>query len=118
MARQYGVITTSSGVTGVVVTGVKKGTSIEKAEARDGQGKVTDIKAYSKGKTISLSGLLDSASLSTEAGASITIDSVTYLVESAETNESNTAFADFSISASTADSATISAYSSNSSSNL
>ena len=55
MARQFGVIAVggTAAITGIVANSVEFSDSIEKATARNEQGKVTDTKAYSKGISIS-----------------------------------------------------------------
>ena len=71
MARQFGIITGTTGYTGIVVTSLDKQTTVEVAEARDSSGKVTDQKAYSKKTTYSVTGLLDTASYTVEAGSTL-----------------------------------------------
>ena len=114
MARQFGIasVQTASGVEiGIVVTSFQEQKTAEKAEARDGDGKVTDIKAYSVGTTITITGLLDKASPYIEAGAALTYNGVNYLVDTSNINRTNTTYCEVTITASTADSAAISAYS-------
>jgi len=111
MARQFGIISTVSGFTGVVVTSFDKQTTVEVAEARDGSGKVTDQKAYSRTTTLTATCLLDSADYSVAAGDSITFDSVSYLITNVTVREQNTEFATVTITAERKDSATIAAYS-------
>lgn len=108
--RQYGIITTTTGVTSIVVNSYTKSESSEIAEARDEKGQVIDFQAYSKGTTLNIKGLLNAATCSISAGALLTLDSVNYIVESCEIAETNTGFVEVTISAKTADAATIHAY--------
>lgn len=111
MARQFGIITnTSGGVTDVVINSCEKSGSVEVAEARDEQGKVTDRKAYSKQTSYNIRGLLNASGASIEAGDVITFGGVSYLVTNATQTESNTAYVEYAITADTADSATNEAY--------
>ena len=112
--RLFGIITSTTGFTGIVVTSLDKQTTVEVAEARDSSGKVTDQKAYSKKVTYSVTGLLDTASFSIEAGSTLSLtegsSSVTYLITDASVKESNTGFAEVSLTVTRSDSATIAAY--------
>jgi pyridoxine 5'-phosphate synthase PdxJ len=109
MARQFGIITTTTGITGIVVNSLTTSNSAEIAEARDENGKITDLKAYSKAETISVSGLLD-GSIGVQAGAKLTLNSVDYIIESVEISETNTGYTEVSLTARTADSAAIAPY--------
>ena len=115
MARQFGVITLggTAAITGIVANSVEFSDSIEKATARNEQGKVTDTKAYSKGVSISVRGKLDTprASLSVSAGQTIVIAGGTYMIDSVTVSETNTDFADVSLTASKNDDSTLEAYS-------
>jgi len=112
MARQFGIITTTSGaVTGIVVTSFQKQKTAEIAEARDSEGKVTDLKAYSVGTSITITGLLDATTVSVGAGDSLTLGAVNYIIESSNQNETNTTYCEVTITARTADAAAISPYS-------
>lgn len=111
MARQFGIITTPAGtVTGLVVTSFTSSTSAEIAEARNEQGYVTDLKAYSKGTSISVRGLLDSTDVTVSAGDTFSLSGKDYIIESVNRTESNTAYIEIDFSARTADAAVISAY--------
>ena len=110
--RQFGIITnTSGGVASLIVpNGIQSQNSVETAEARNEQGKVTDIVAYSKSQTVTFRGLLNNTEYDFDAGSTITIGSSTYLVESRDINEQNTAFVEVTITAKLSDAATITAY--------
>lgn len=109
MARQFGIITTTTGITGIVVNSLTTNNTAEIAEARNEKGQVTDLKAYSKGETISITGLLD-GDVTVEAGAKLTLGEKDYIIETVDRNETNTGYVEVSLSARTADAATIDAY--------
>lgn len=110
MARQFGIITTSAGVAGIVTNSFSTKESAEVAEARDETGKVTDVKAYSLRTTYDVKGVLDSASMSVHAGDTVTLGGKTCIVKSVDVSESNTGFAEGTISAEAVDSASVVAY--------
>ena len=104
MARQFGIISAPSGtITSMVVNGITKSDSVETAQARDESGKVIDYQAYSKTTTLTIRGLLDAAEPAVEAGSVVVISGGTFLVTSAELTESNTAFVEYSITATSSD---------------
>ena len=109
MARQFGIITTTTGISGIVVNSLSRNKSAEIAEARNEKGEVTDLKAYSKGETISVTGLLDAESITIEPGSKLTLGK-DYIIESVDQSETNTGYAEVTLSARTADSAQIEAY--------
>ena len=110
--RQFGIITnTSGGVASLIIpNGVQSQNSVETAEARDEHGKVINMAAYSKSRTVTFRGLLNDTEYSFDAGSTITVGSSTYLVESRDINEQNTAFVEVTITAKLSDDATITAY--------
>ena len=110
MARKFGIITTVTGVESIIIQSINKKTSVEIAEARDEDGHVTDLKAYSKGQSVDIRALLDADRVSTEAGQTLTIGTKTYIIESTDQAETNTGWVEVSLTARTADSATIAAY--------
>lgn len=109
MSRQFGIITTTTGITGIVVNSLTTNNTAEIAEARNEKGQVTDLKAYSKGETISVTGLLD-GDVTVEAGAKLTLGEKDYIIETVDRNETNIGFVEVSLSARTADAAEIAAY--------
>lgn len=115
MARQFGVITLggTAAISGIVANSVEFSENVEKAMARNETGKVTDTQAYSKGTTISVRGKLDTprALLDVTAGTTIVISGGTYMIDSVTVSETNTEFADVSLTASKNDSSTFTAYS-------
>lgn len=110
MARQFGIITTVSGITSLVVTSFTEKQNAQIAEARDSAGKITDLKAYSLGSTVTVKGFLDAESSSVRAGDTLTLDGKNYIIESVSRNESNTAYVEVDITARSADSAVTEAY--------
>ena len=98
MARSFGIVTTSAGVTGIVITSFQGGTSVETANAMDEHGNITDINGYGMKTTVSIKGLLD-GSCSVAAGDVITVSSASYIVTSVNTSETNTGYAEVDISA-------------------
>lgn len=114
MARQFGVITVggTAAITGIVANSFEISDSIEKAQARNEVGKVTDTKAYSKGTSISVRGKLDTprAELAVKAGQIIEIAGGTFMIDSVTVTENNTDFADVALTASNNDESTLEAY--------
>lgn len=114
MARQFGILTTISGLSStMVINNVDESESVEIAEGRDENGYVTDRKAYSKTTTVTGDGLLDTNSIppsAVSAGATITINSKTFLIESCSVKQANNDFAKVSFTATCKDAATASAY--------
>ena len=116
MARQFGIISNSSGgITGCVLNSVKRSTSAQTAEARGEDGKITDKWFFSREEHVALSGVMDSTDLSIKAGDTITYGGKSYGVNSTSMDESSTGAATFSIEGSAPDSASIHTYSSSSS---
>ena len=110
MARQFGIITTTTGISGIVVNSFSRNKTAEISEARNEKGEVTDLKAYSKGETISVTGLLDAESITIEPGSKLTLGEKDYIIESVDQSETNTGYVEVTLSARTADSAQIEAY--------
>lgn len=105
---KFGIITTVTGVSeSIVVQSLNKKTSVEIAEARNEQGLVTALKAYSKGYSVDIRALINTDNLKTEAGQTLTIDSKQYIIETTDQAETNVGWVEVSLSARTADSATI-----------
>ena len=113
MSRQFGVVSTGSSFAGIVVQNYTENESVTIAEAKNEQGAVTDLHAYSKEKTIQVDGYVD-GSVGITAGNTITVGGNTYLVESVSTTENNESYKKVSLSAKTADNAQIDALSSSS----
>ena len=105
MARQFGIVTTSSGVSSIVIQSIQIGTSVETANAMDEKGNITDINGYGAKNSVTIKGLLD-GSISVAAGDIITVGSDSYIITSAQVSESNTGYAEVDISAEGAPSVT------------
>lgn len=113
--HKFGIISNGASATGLVVQSCNKDENVEIAEARNESGQVAELKAYSKGTTYSITGLVikDGESETTVmAGSSVTIDNLNLIVESVSKQETNTGFVQVTMTCRTADSATITAYSS------
>lgn len=116
MARQFGVITVggTAAITGIVANSFEISDSIEKAQARNEVGKVTDTKAYSKGTSISVRGKLDTTLADIQndlkAGDIIEIAGGTFMIDSVTVTENNTDFADVALTASNNDESALEAY--------
>ena len=111
--RQFGIITNVAGMqAGICVNSLNIDQNVETAEARDSQGKITDLAAFSKSRSISVSGVMDTANgtLAT-AGSMLTIGGDNYLIESVSKSETNTDFVQVTINGRTADGANIITYS-------
>ena len=110
----FGVYTSPSGLTGVMtLTGLTWSESVEIAEGRKEDGKVTKRKAYSKTTTVKCDGTLESADVPPDeitAGGKITIDGKDYLVESCDVTQANTDFPKASFTATRKDNETIEEY--------
>ena len=98
MARQFGIVTTSSGVTSIVIQSIQIGNSVETANAMDENGNITDINGYGKKNSVTIKGLLD-GTVAVAAGDIITVGSDSYIITSVQISESNTGYAEADISA-------------------
>ena len=109
MARKFGIITNVDGLSaGIVVNSISRDETAEIAEARNEKGKVTDLHAYSLGRSISVQGVIDDAKGTlVTAGSKLTLGTENFIVESVNKPETNTAFCEATINARNADSAEI-----------
>lgn len=98
MARQFGVITTSAGVSSIVIQSLQIGNSVETAQAMDENGNITDINGYGKKNSVTIKGLVD-GSVTAAAGDNITVGSDTYIITSFQKSESNTGYAEVDVTA-------------------
>lgn len=98
MARQFGIVTTSTGVTSIVIQSLQYGTSVETANAMDENGVIIDINGYGKKTSVTIKGLLD-GSIGVAAGDKIEVNSESYIITSVQVSESNTGYAEVDISA-------------------
>ena len=107
--RKFGIITNIQGLSGgICVNSLSYSQTAEIAEARNEKGQITDYAAFSKSKTLSLTGVMDTAKgeLAT-AGSKITIDEKDWIIDTVSKNETNNTFVEVTISAKTADNAII-----------
>lgn len=107
--RSFGIVTSVQGVSGgLVINSISFSESAEIAECRGEKGEVLDLAAYSKAKTVNITGYLDSSkgTLAT-AGSKITLDGKDWIIDSVSKNESNSTFVEVQISARSADNAII-----------
>lgn len=115
MARSFGVISIVSGTTtaiaDIVAESVNTAESVETATARNEVGKVTDVLAYSKTKTLTINGLLNVSAPTVTAGSTIVISGGTFLVTNAELVESNTDFVRYNLTVTSSDDCVPIAYS-------
>ena len=109
MPRYFGVNISIDGTTatGCVLNGVSTKTNAQKTDARNEKGQATDTWYFSTEKSISLTGVMDAASLTREAGSTIVFRGGTFGVNSTSVDENNQAATGFSIEASRTDNATI-----------
>ena len=105
--HKFGIISNGVSATGLVVQSCNKDENVEIAEARN-----AELKAYSKGTTYSITGLVKDGESETTVtvGSSVTIDNLNLIVESVSKQETNTGFVQVTMTCRTADSATITAY--------
>lgn len=109
--HKFGIISNGASATGLVVQSCNKDENVEIAEARNESGQVAELKAYSKGTTYSITGLVkDGNETTVTVGSSVTIDNLNLIVESVSKQETNTGFVQVTMTCRTADSATITAY--------
>lgn len=99
------VFGTESSTTYGVVQSFGKNDTAEVAEARDHKGEVIEQKAYSKGTEVQLEVLFDSDAELPEAGDTVTVDGVQYLVTGINVTSSNTEYKKASITGSKKDDA-------------
>ncbi len=110
--HKFGIISNGASATGLVVQSCNKDENVEIAEARNESGQVAEFKAYSKGTTYSITGLVKDGESETTVtvGSSVTIDNLNLIVESVSKQETNTGFVQVTMTCRTADSATITTY--------
>ena len=90
---------------GLIANSLSFTKSVETAEARNEKGEIIDIAAYSLGEEVSIDGLYVGAGV--EPGTTVSIGGKDYLVTQSTKNESNSDFQQGSITARTADNATL-----------
>lgn len=107
--RKFGIISDVSNITGgIMINSLDFSENVETAQARNEHGEIVDIAGYSNSKTVSITGYMDTAKGSVAvAGSILTIDGHNWLIDSVSRREANTGFVELTITARTADNATI-----------
>ena len=111
MGRSFGVVQTVTGLSASLLQSVETGSTVDIAEARDADGKVTDEIAYSQTKTATVDFVVDGTDTVAEAGASEVIGGLTGLITDATETENNTAYKTGRLTVKIKDGATQVAYS-------
>ena len=97
----FGTAAFKGAVTGLIITSIKFGSNAQAAEAMDEDGNIIQVDMYGKKQTVNIEGTVSSGTtLALVAGADLTIDSVTYKIESVEVTSTNTGHTSASITAS------------------
>ena len=97
----FGTAAFKGAVTGLIITSIKFGSNAQSAEAMDEDGNIIQVDMYGKKQTVSIEGTVSSGTtLALVAGADLTIDSITYKIESVEVTSTNTGHTNASITAS------------------
>ena len=97
----FGTAAFKGAVTGLIITSIKFGSNAQSAEAMDEDGNIIQVDMYGKKQTVNIEGTVSSGTtLALVAGADLTIDSVTYKIESVEVTSTNTGHTSASITAS------------------
>lgn len=105
MARHFGVLSDTSGLSGIVVNNYSVQEATDSAEARGTKGEVIDQATYSLRKTFNIDGVWEGGSI--HAGTKITVGGTEALVTDCTKTEANTDFQKASLTAVKADSATL-----------
>lgn len=110
MARIFGVVSTASGISAVVIHGITSTQKADIAEAKGADGRVTDRKVVSVTKTVEVKGLID-GTMTVAAGDKITAGSITDgLITDITITEVNNEYQAFTCTVEQKDSATNVAY--------
>ena len=108
---KFGIITALDNMTSIVIQSLNKKTSVEIAEARDENGNVIELKAYSKEYSVDIRALVNADEFKTEAGQELTVGNQKFIIESTDQAENNSGWVEVSLTAKTADNAAITTYS-------
>ena len=96
----FGTAAFKGAVTGLIITSIKFGSNAQSAEAMDEDGNIIQVDMYGKKQTVSIEGTVSGSIAALVAGADLTINSVTYKIESVEVTHTNTGHTNASITAS------------------
>lgn len=107
--RKWGIVTSVQGLaSGICVNSLDWSETVEQATAANDKGAITDIAAYSRKRSVTVTGVQDTAKGElAKAGDKLTLDGNDFLITSVAKKESNSAFVEVTITAESADSAII-----------
>lgn len=97
MAVQFGIVTTATGVGTVVIQSISSNESVQTAQALDEFGNIIAVNGYSAAVSGSMQVLLD-GSLEVAAGDIITIGGNSVIITGIDKSETNTGYAEATIS--------------------
>lgn len=97
MAVQFGIVTTATGVGEVILQSVSSNDSVQTAQALDENGNIVAIKGYSRANSGSMQALLN-GEISVAAGDIITVGGESKIVTGVDKSETNTGYAEATIS--------------------
>lgn len=107
--RKFGIVTNTAGLaSGICVNSLDWSQTVEQATAMNEQGQVTDVAAYSRKRSVTVTGVQDTAKGElAKAGDKLTLDGNDFLITSVAKKESNSSFVEITITAESADNAII-----------
>lgn len=107
--RKWGIITSVTGLeAGICVNSLDTSENVETGQARNEKGQVTDMCGFSRTRSITVTGVLDTAKGElAKAGAKLTIGGKDYLITSVQKKESNTTFVEVTLTCEGSDEAII-----------
>lgn len=97
MAVQFGIVTTATGVGSVVIQSITTNDNVQSAQALDEKGNIIAINGYSRSNSGSMQVLLD-GTIEVHAGDVITVGGASKLITGVDITESNTGYAEATIS--------------------
>ena len=97
MAVQFGIVTTATGVGEVILQSVSSNDSVQTAQALDENGNIVAINGYSRANSGSMQALLN-GEISVAAGDIITVGGESKIVTGVDKSETNTGYAEATIS--------------------
>ena len=98
----FGTAAFKGAVSGLIITSIKFGSNAQAAEAMDEEGNIIQVDMYGKKQTVQIEGTVSGGTslAGLVVGADLTIDSITYKIESVEVTSTNTGHTNASITAS------------------
>ena len=112
--RHFGIVSVRGGTApfvSIIIQGFDQTSNVDKAIAKNEDGKTINVKAYSKATSITCQGLLNADEPDVEAGAVVVVKGMTCLVDSSQITESNTDFVHYNLTLSSEDGCVPEAYS-------